>query len=79
MTKKQLIAYTEAEMNRYCDRCRFWVQYEDGIGWCQRHAPKPLVVATKPEGKLSSTSYALWPVTTDCDRCGDFQPGLVAR
>jgi hypothetical protein len=48
-----------------CFSCRHWAQADqrDDIGHCRRHAPHPTLV----------NGYILvnWPVTRDCDWCGE--------
>ena len=58
-----------------CENCRFWDQYntEIGVGWCQRHAPRPHEVRD-PGGVLLSPEKpfdVFWPSTSTDDFCGE--------
>lgn len=55
-----------------CGDCRFWdglYPLEEGIGRCRRYAPRPVILDVEASFKME----ACFPLTGDCDWCGEFK------
>jgi len=56
---------------RCCFYCRFWKAREsDGLGWCRRHAPRPVAVKAETDSFLRDASF---PITDGDQWCGEFK------
>lgn len=62
-----------------CSTCRYWWDdefYDDpaDLGYCRRHAPRPLWQFQVPAEHLEATGYEpSWPVTRGDVLCGEFE------
>lgn len=52
-------------MSPSCSSCRFWQNFDDGLGKCRRHAP---IVS---DGTIEAIR---WPVSKSSDWCGEYEP-----
>lgn len=60
----------------HCENCLYWKQDdedlipttgiagEDPLGWCQRNPPS-----------ADENHFAIWPITSSFDFCGEYTPG----
>ena len=59
-----------------CSNCIYYDESED-VRYCRRHAPgqyKQMLDIDIPNGQPFSVFNSRWPVVTDGDWCGEFEP-----
>ena len=62
------------EEDQICEKCKYWIETggtDSGlVGECHRNAPQPELIEAC---STSNIRYAVWPVTTDRNWCGQFE------
>lgn len=56
-----------------CADCRFWLETDEDVGACRRHAPRPIIVDGKPRALVEADGLTYWPRTITGDWCGEFE------
>jgi hypothetical protein len=58
-----------------CASCRFWLDNPEAEvdGFCQRHAPQPLILSVPYKEGPGREPWVLWPQTPPSEWCGEWQ------
>lgn len=61
-----------------CQNCDYWLRGSDLHGYCQRHAPAPVLARPEEETyeydeRGSPVYVAIWPQTSEYDWCGEYR------
>jgi len=57
-----------------CNNCRFWLEAQNGNGYCRRFPPISYLGGTEDINDPSRPYNWDFPITDDIQSCGEFQP-----